>query len=196
MNKKDLFFTLSISISLAILVFLMYNFYFYYNKPLYSPEFREPITNINEAWSANAQFVDIDSFVQFKIGDFLGKYIFLNSFDPSNPFSLKQHLEIKKLMESQLNNPIAVMSFDISQNQENSRVLQYLQTNKEFDWYFVLPSEENKELLKKDFGQSFSNSISKIILICPNGYLIESDPNLPAVKSTEELKSMIDSCPS
>ncbi len=194
MHKKDLFFTLSISISLAILVFLIYNFYFYYNKPALSPEIIQPIENIDSAWSKNAQFTDIKTSQQFKIGDFKGQYIFLFTSDVTNPFSIKQDFEIEKLIASQLDGHFVVISIDIGPDKDASRIMRYLENNEELDWRFTVPSEESAELLKKDFGQAFSSYSSKVILVCPNGDLIESRPSLPAVKSMIQLKEMADSC--
>ena len=191
MKKKDIISTISISILASILVFFVYNFY-YGNFPSYSPPTYHPaIENIKNAWTQNAQFTNLQSSQQFAISDFQNQIILLNSFDPSYPFSLKQHMQIKSLRE-ELGDSVIIISFDMSQNPESHKTLSYLE-NKGFNWYFAVPSEQNKQLLINDFGISFSSfSSNPIVLICPGGKIVNDFG--PNIKTADQIKEKINEC--
>lgn len=123
---------------------------------------------------------------KFKISDFKGKKILLESFAVWCPLCLQQQKEIKKLIEMGDNS--VHISLDTDPNEEELLVKAHANKNN-FDWYFAVSPAELTQKLIEEFGISIVNAPSSpVILICED----QSARFLRSgVKSASELKSEI-----
>ena len=134
------------------------------------------------------EFTDVSTGTKFKISDFNGKPILLESFAVWCPTCLQQQKEIKKLKLAE-GDAIIHISLDTDPNEEEDIVKNHKESNG-FDWYFaVSPAELTKSLIE-DFGISFVNAPgAPVVLICED----QSARMLGrGVKSVDELKSEIE----
>ena len=108
---------------------------------------------------------DIRTSKEFKISDFAGKPILLESFAVWCPTCLKQQKEIKTIAE-EMGDAIIHISLDTDPNEDSAKVLKHVNRN-DFDWlYAISPIEMTRELTKV-FGITFVNAPSApVVLIC------------------------------
>ena len=140
-----------------------------------------------EEW-ANVELEDVRTGESFKISDFEGKPILLESFAVWCPTCTSQQREIKKLHD-EIGNDIVSISLDTDPNEDTSKVLEHLDRNG-FDWYYAVVSADTTRALIDDFGQGFVNAPqAPVVLINTNGQARKLDNGL---KRVEELKSEID----
>lgn len=132
----------------------------------------------------NVGLIDVLTDKKFKISDFTGKIILLESFAVWCPTCLKQQKEIKKL----LNEDIVHISLDTDPNEDGSLVRNHALTNS-LDWRFVISPIEMTRALINEFGVGFVSAPSApVLLICKD----QSSRFLKrGVKSADELKSEI-----
>ncbi len=102
----------------------------------------------------------------FKISDFKGKPILLESFAVWCPTCLRQQREIAKLHASE-GDSIIHISLDTDPNEDAAKVREHAETNS-LDWYFAVSPIELTQALVDEFGfEVVTAPMSPVILICP-----------------------------
>ncbi|MBT3642358.1 redoxin family protein [archaeon] len=160
-------------------------------EDVYSGEFDEPITQGNNeeiSWR-DITLKDTLTSQEYKISDYDGQVIILETFAVWCPTCRKQQQEIKKLIDSG-DNSIHI-SLDIDPNEDEEKVKGHAEKNG-FEWFFsVSPVSLTKELIE-EFGPTVANAPqAPTIIICPDGnvQLLEN-----GVKDSGELAQHIASC--
>jgi len=151
---------------------------------------QESQTKIHDKTSdwRNYEFTDVSTGTNFKISDFSGKPVLLESFAVWCPTCLQQQKEIKKLKLAE-NDAVIHISLDTDPNEEEEIVKNHKESNR-FDWYFAVSPAELTQSLIDEFGIGFVNApTAPVILICED----QSARMLGrGVKSVDELKSEIE----
>lgn len=131
---------------------------------------------------------DVASGQTFRLSDFKGKPILLESFAVWCPTCLRQQLQMKKMQSIDSENIVHV-SLDTDPNEDTSKVLGHLETNG-LDWYFAVPPIEMTSAIIDDIGLRFVNATSApVILICED----QSYRFLPnGVKSADRLLAEVE----
>jgi thiol-disulfide isomerase/thioredoxin len=124
----------------------------------------------------------------FRISDFEGKPVLLESFAVWCSTCLLQQKEIRKLQDDENDTTIHV-SLDTDPNEDDSAVRAHQERNG-FDWYFAVSPSNLTQKLIDEFGLSFVNApTAPVVLICED----QSTRFLEnGVKSAEELKQEIE----
>lgn len=132
----------------------------------------------------NFELRDIATGDTFRISDFEGRFVFLESFAVWCPTCLQQQKEIKKLKSS--DGEIVHISLDTDPNEDEELVKEHY-TRNDFDWYFAVSPPELTRALIDEFGLGFVNApAAPVVLICGD----QSSRFLGrGVKSAEALKS-------
>ena len=108
---------------------------------------------------------DVRTGQTFRISDFNGKPILLESFAVWCPTCLRQQNEIKNVKSSE-GDDIVHISLDTDPNEDVNKVREHLDSH-DFDWYFAVAPIELTNALVDDFGLSVVNAPSApVILIC------------------------------
>jgi len=133
------------------------------------------------------ELTDVATGETFKISDFKGKPILLESFAVWCPTCLRQQKEMQKLRESE-GEALIHISLDTDPNEDEDKVREHLERN-ELDWYFAVSPVELTQALIDEFGLNFvSAPRAPVVLICEE----QSTKFLRSgVKSAEELISEI-----
>ncbi len=130
---------------------------------------------------------DVKTGKSFKISDFKGKPVLVESFAVWCPTCTKQQNKIKELHE-EVGDSVISVSLDTDPNEEESKVLEHINSNG-FNWlYAVSPSELTRGLID-EFGINVVNApLAPIILICEDqsSRLLKN-----GVKTPDTLKSEI-----
>lgn len=123
----------------------------------------------------------------FKISDFKGKPVLLESFAVWCPTCLEQQKKIKEL-KSKEGGAIVYVTLDTDPNEDEARVLEHLKKYG-FDWYFAVSPIELTNALRDEFGLGIVNAPgSPVVLICED----QSARFLRSgVKSADELLSEV-----
>jgi thiol-disulfide isomerase/thioredoxin len=130
---------------------------------------------------------DINSGEMFKISDFKGKPILVESFAVWCPTCTRQQKEIKELHE-EVGDDVISISLDTDPNEDESKVRSHAQSNG-FDWRYVISPVEVTRALIDEFGSSIVNAPSvPMILICED---LSFRKLGNGVKDVDELKSEI-----
>lgn len=110
------------------------------------------------------ELVDISTGKTFKISDFKGKPVLLESFAVWCPTCKRQQDEIKKLHEEDAS--IVSVSLDTDPNEDEKKVVEHAKKYG-YDWHFVVsPVSLTRELID-EFGTQVVNAPSApVILIC------------------------------
>lgn len=135
----------------------------------------------------DTELKDVRTGETFKISDFKGKNILIESFAAWCPTCTKQQ---NKMRELQAIDPETIhISLDTDPNEDIKIVQNYIDRNL-FDWYFALAPEELTRALIKEFGVGIVFApAAPVVLICPD----QSTRFLGrGVKSANELKSEIE----
>jgi cytochrome oxidase Cu insertion factor (SCO1/SenC/PrrC family) len=137
------------------------------------------------AWM-DIELVDAATGDKFKISDFKGKPVLLESFAVWCPVCLKQQKIIKELRLRE--GTIVHVSLDTDPNEDEARVREHVKTYG-FDWYFAVSPIELTNALIDDFGLGVINAPSSpMVLICED----QSARFLRSgVKSADELLSEV-----
>jgi thiol-disulfide isomerase/thioredoxin len=139
-----------------------------------------------EDWKCE-DLVDVLTGETYKIEDFSGQTILVESFAVWCPTCLKQQLKMKELLESE-GDEIVHISLDTDPNEEGSLVKEHAEKNG-LNWKFsVSPIEITKKMIE-EFGIGVVNAPSApVILVCADQStrLLEK-----GVKSAQELKEEI-----
>ena len=127
----------------------------------------------------------------FKISDFSGRPILLESFAVWCPTCTAQQENIKELHEEPGygGEDLISISLDLDQNEDSEKVKSHAQSNG-FDWYYVVAPEELTQELIAEFGPSFISAPSvPMVLICEDLSFRKLDGF--GRRSVEELKDEI-----
>jgi hypothetical protein len=133
-----------------------------------------------------AELTDVISGEKFKVSDFEGKTVLLESFAVWCPTCLEQQRRIAELRTTETE--MIHISLDTDPNEDETRVREHL-TRYGFDWYFaVAPSGVTRSLID-EFGLGVVNAPSApVVLVCED----LSARFLPGgLKSVDKLKEEI-----
>jgi thiol-disulfide isomerase/thioredoxin len=138
----------------------------------------------------DAEFKDVRTGESFRISDFAGKPVLLESFAVWCPTCTKQQKEIKEFHED-VGDSVVSISLDTDPNEDEARVLEHVNSNG-FDWYYaVSPASVTQELIN-EFGVGFVNAPSvPMALICDDGSFEKLGGG---VKDVDELKEAVANC--
>jgi len=111
---------------------------------------------------------DVNTNTEFKISDFRGKPVLLESFAVWCPTCTRQQKEIKKLHD-ELGDSVISVSIDTDPNEDEQKVIDHASRNG-FNWrYAVSPVELTRSLID-DFGTTVVNAPQvPVILVCEDG---------------------------
>ena len=139
------------------------------------------------AWM-DIELTDVATGQTFKISDFKGKPVLLESFAVWCPTCLAQQKEIKKVKESE-GDAIIHISLDTDPNEEADKIREHMERNG-LDWYFVVSPIELTNALIDEFGLAVVNAPSAPVI------LISEDQSArllrSGVKSADDLLSEIE----
>jgi len=117
-----------------------------------------------QAWM-DIELKDIRTGELFKVGDFKGKPILLESFAVWCPTCLRQQKEIEKLKVKE-GDTIIHISLNTDPNEDEAKIREHLEEHG-FDWYFaVAPPELTKALIDEVGLAIVSAPLAPVILIC------------------------------
>jgi thiol-disulfide isomerase/thioredoxin len=138
---------------------------------------------LDTSWQ-DIDLADIKTGETFRISDFAGKPILLESFAVWCPTCTKQQREIKKLHE-EVGDTIVSISIDTDINEDADTVLDHINQNG-FDWRYTISPISLTQSLIEIFGVGVVNAPSApVVLICED----QSYRLLPrGTKSSQELK--------
>lgn len=123
-------------------------------------------TAATPAWM-NIELTDIATGQKFRISDFKGRTVLLESFAVWCPTCLVQQKEMQKLRQSG-GEGIVHISLDTDPNEDAARVKEHIESN-DLDWYFAVSPRELTEALIDEFGlRVVSAPTAPVILICPD----------------------------
>ena len=139
------------------------------------------------AWM-DIELTDVATGQTFKISDFKGKPILLESFAVWCPTCLAQQKEIKKVKQSE-GDAIIHISLDTDPNEDADKIREHMERNG-LDWYFVVSPIELTNALIDEFGLAVVNAPSAPVI------LISEDQSArllrSGVKSADDLLSEIE----
>jgi thiol-disulfide isomerase/thioredoxin len=116
------------------------------------------------AW-LEIELTDVSTGRTFKLSDFQGKPVLVESFAVWCPTCLKQQKEMQKLLARE-GDAIIHVSLDTDPNEDEAKVKEHLERNG-LDWYFAISPIGLTEALIDDFGLSIvSAPSSPVVLIC------------------------------
>ena len=139
------------------------------------------------AWM-DIELTDVDTGEKFKVSDFKGKPVLLESFAVWCPTCLRQQKEMQKLQERE-GDAIIHISLDTDPNEDEAKIKDHLERN-DLKWYFAISPKELTEALIDEFGLNVvSAPRAPVILICKD----QSTRFLKdGVKSASELLSEVE----
>ncbi len=138
------------------------------------------------AWM-DIELTDVATGQRFKISDFKGKPVLLESFAVWCPTCTAQQKETKKLKQRE-GEAIIHISLDTDPNEDEAKIREHLQRNG-FDWFYAVSPIELTNALIDEFGIRIVSAPSvPMILICED----QSTRYLKrGVKSSDDLLSEI-----
>ena len=142
-----------------------------------------------KAWM-DIELKDVTTGNKFKLSDFKGKPILLESFAVWCPTCLEQQKKISELKSNE-GDAIVHISLDTDPNEDEAKVKEHVKRYG-FDWYFAVSPIELTNALRDEFGLGIVNApAAPVVLICQN----QSARFLRrGVKPPDELLSEIKSC--
>jgi cytochrome oxidase Cu insertion factor (SCO1/SenC/PrrC family) len=148
---------------------------------------QDTIPKTQSASWMNTELTDINTGKTFKINDFKGKPVLIESFAVWCTTCLQQQREIKKFIETDSDSVVHV-SIDTDPNEDKSNVQGHIDLHG-FDWYFAISPVNMTQELIDEYGLSFVNAPSApVLLVC-------SDQTTrflrSGVKSADDLSSEI-----
>jgi cytochrome oxidase Cu insertion factor (SCO1/SenC/PrrC family) len=134
----------------------------------------------------DTELKDVVTGETFKISDFKGKPILLESFAVWCPICLKQQFETQESMD--LDDNVVHISIDTDPNEDEDIVKQHVSTYG-FDWYFAVAPVEMTRALVDEFGFTIVNAPSApVLLICED----QTTRFLPSgIKTASELSEEV-----
>lgn len=113
------------------------------------------------------ELTDVSIGKSFRISDFQGKPVLLESFAVWCPTCLQQQKQIKELQSSE-GDAIIHISLDTDSNEDEEIVRSHI-TRNDPDWYFAVAPPEMIRALIDEFGLGFVNApAAPVVLICAN----------------------------
>lgn len=113
----------------------------------------------------DAELTDVTTGETFRISDFEGKTILVESFAVWCPTCLKQQKEMQILRERERTEIIHI-SLNTDPNEDVEKVREHVERN-DFDWYFAVPPNEFTQALIDEFGINIVNAPgAPVVLIC------------------------------
>ncbi len=109
------------------------------------------------------ELTDVATGQTFKISDFKGKPILLESFAVWCPTCLSQQRQINELKTSE-GDAIIHISLDTDPNEDEAKVREHMEKYG-FDWYFVVAPIELTEALIDEFGLTVVNAPSAPVIL-------------------------------
>ena len=181
-----------IIIGLVILILLVVGFFIFFGTNSNLDILGEDSNTVNAKeklwWSAELK--DIRTGENFRISDFEGKPILVESFAVWCPTCTKQQRETKKF-EAEIGDAVISISLDTDPNEDESRIKKHIDENG-FDWYYAISPIEVTKSLIDDFGVEIVNApFVPVILICEDGSARKLNRG---VKNVDNLKTAIASC--
>ena len=137
----------------------------------------------------NTELKDVRTGETFRISDFEGKPILLESFAVWCPTCTKQQNEVKKLHD-EIGDSVVSIAINTDPNEDESKVLEHIQKNN-FNWYYAISPIDMTQSLISEFGNSIINAPSTpMVLICEDGSYRKLGSS--GVRDTAELKEEIE----
>ena len=147
-------------VSLVVILLISGGIFFIFFKSDSSKS--EDVTNVE--W-LETELVDVRTGEKFKISDFEGKPIFVESFAVWCPICTKQQEKVKEL-HNEIGDRFVSISLDTDPNEDMEKILEHIERNN-FDWYYAVAPVEMTQVLIEEFGNSIINAPSTpMILIC------------------------------
>ncbi len=146
-----------------------------------------PTDKLAPAWM-DVELTDVATGQIFKISDFKGKPVLLESFAVWCPTCLAQQKQIKKVSQSE-GDDIIHISLDTDPNEDAAKVREHMERNG-LDWYFVVSPVELTQALINEFGLKIvAAPRAPVVLICED----QSTRFLRSgLKSADELVSEVE----
>ncbi|MBP2029903.1 cytochrome oxidase Cu insertion factor (SCO1/SenC/PrrC family) [Methanohalophilus levihalophilus] len=131
----------------------------------------------------NMELTDIATGETFRISDFEGTPVLIESFAVWCPTCLRQQREMQELIDLE-GDRIIHISLDTDPNEDEEAVREHF-TEHGFEWYFAVPPDEYTQALIDEFGLEVVNAPgAPVILVCEDQSTRFLQRN---VKSAEEL---------
>ncbi len=141
------------------------------------------------AWFASS-FKDVRSGNSFKIDDFKGKVVLVETMAVWCTTCYQQQTQIKALHEALgMRDDFVSISLDIDPNEEESILAAYTQKNSNFDWYYAVAGSDVAHEIGKTFGDQFLNPPSAPVFVIDRHGAAHPLPF--GVKSAEDLMKAI-----
>lgn len=116
------------------------------------------------AWM-NIELTDVATGQKFKISDFKGKFVLLESFAVWCPACLEQQKEMKKIIEA-TSEYVVLISLNTDPNEDEAKIKIHTEWN-DLNWFFAVSPEELTRALIDEFGlRVVSAPSTPIVLIC------------------------------
>lgn len=116
----------------------------------------------------NMELRDVATGKTFKISDFLGRPVLMESFAVWCPTCTEQQKQTKELKE-EVGEAIVHISLDTDPNEDIEFVREHIEKNG-FNWYYAVSPPEMTQALINEFGIKFVNApLVPMVLICPDG---------------------------
>ncbi len=141
-----------------------------------------PTPQTASAWM-DIELTDVATGQTFKISDFKGKPILLESFAVWCPTCLRQQKEIQKVQERE-GDAIIHISLDTDPNEDEARVKEHIERNG-LDWYFAVSPIELTNALIDEFGLTVVSAPSAPVILIYEDQSTKFLKN--GVKSADEL---------
>jgi thiol-disulfide isomerase/thioredoxin len=191
-KRKNLVMAISV-LSAVLLVVLAFSIYPKMNeygetkgKKISEEGMMEGTRNSAVLWQG-VELTDVSTGEKFKISDFEGKPVLLESFAVWCPRCKSQQQEIKKL-HAEVGDSVISIGLNTDPNENEQLVKNYIDENG-FDWHYAVAPVEMTQLLISEFGNSIINAPSvPIILVCEDGSYRKL---ANGVKSSSKLKEEI-----
>ena len=136
--------------------------------PTDTPKDNASKVNISTPAWMNIELTDIATGKTFKISDFVGKPILVESFAVWCPTCLKQQQQTNELKMRE-GESIVHISLDVDPNEDAEQVREHIETHG-FDWYFAISPVELTNALVDEFGLLIvSSPQAPVVLICEDG---------------------------
>lgn len=136
----------------------------------------------------NIELKDVKTDIPFKISDFKGKTVLLQSFAVWCPTCKSQQDELEKL-KMDLGNKVEIISVDTDPNEDKKRVIGHIDRFG-YDWLFSIDQNRFAEKLVDEFGINVVNAPSSPVI------LIDKDQNSRLLRSglkrEDRLKEEVD----
>jgi peroxiredoxin len=139
------------------------------------------------AWM-DTELTDVITGETFRISDFRGKKVLLESFAVWCPTCLAQQKQMSKVMEFE-GEEIVHISLDTDPNEDAAKVKDHAERNN-LNWYFAVSPKELTETLIDEFGlEIVSAPRAPVVLICEDG---SSRMLRSGLKSAEDIHGEIE----